>query len=96
MIRKLGSDPEQLFPFHNFEEHLKKFAKLAFLMGPLMVMMMLADPKDIPDLDELSNDMGTKAEFDFIKSYNEEVQKEYVSRINDLLTDLVELDYYWN
>lgn len=95
-IRRLGSDPEQLFPFADFECHLKKFAKFAFLMGPVMVQMMLTDPKNIPDLDTLSENVANGEEpTDFFKDLDTETQKIFNQRVNDLFTDLVELGYYW-
>ena len=94
-IQKLGSDPDQLFTYQNFQDQLKKFSKYAFLMGPLFAMTTLAGTNDIPDLDDLCNDLGTKDYVDFVKEFTDEVQqKEYEKKVNDLLTDLVELGYY--
>lgn len=92
MIRKLGSDPDQLFSYGNFQSELKKFGKFAFIWAPIIIQNMLSDPKDIVDLDELSDE---KPMLDIVKGYDIDSQAEYNNRINDLLTDLIAYDYYW-
>lgn len=95
-ITKLGSDPDQLFTFEDLESQLKKFGKFAFIWGPMFVQMMLADPDDIPDLDQLSEDLvKQEGDINFVKNFNEDRQREYDTRMRDLLTDLVDYGYYW-
>lgn len=93
-IRRLGSDPDALFTFDDFQCHLKKFGKFAFVMGPAMVPMMLADAKDIPNLDEMSEKMSDEENVDLVKGFDNKTQIEYNKRINDLLEDLVDLGYW--
>lgn len=94
IVRKLGSDPDKLFPFTEFQKSLKKFGKFAFLMGPVLTQIMLADPKDVPDLDEMSVAMS-KSDVEFVQGFDEETQLQYDERINDMMTDLIEYGYYW-
>lgn len=95
-ISRLGSDPEQLFPFVDFECHLKKFGKFAFLMGPIMVQMMVTDPKDIPNLDTIGESLANgDANTEFFQALNAETQQIFNRRVDDLFSDLVELGYYW-
>lgn len=95
-IRRLGSDPDKLFPASAFEEHLKRFGKFAFMMSPMVVSVMLADPNDVPDLDELSSDVASgKDGVDLISGLNDENRPIYRKRMNDVFTDLVDLGY-WN
>lgn len=91
-IKRLGSDPEKLFPIECLESHLKKFGKYAFLQGLCIIQMILADSNDIPDLDEMTENKDCK---DFIQGQKATTHSEYTSRIRDLLTDLIEYGYYW-
>lgn len=77
---------------------MKKFGKYAFLMAPLLIGVMMADPKDIPDLDALSEELANDTEnLELVRGFDEETQRKYEIRIRDLVADLVELGYYnWN
>lgn len=88
-IRRLGSDPDQLFPFDSFQSQLKKFGKYAFVQGLQMMQVVLTDPKDIPKMDDLEE--GSAELKGFIDSSN----VEYRQRINDLVEDLMDYGYYW-
>lgn len=96
IVRKLGSDPDKLFPFGEFQESLKKFGKFAFVMAPILTQIMLADPKDVPDLDEMSVAMSNEGEdVEFVRGFDEATQLHYNERISDLMSDLIEYGYYW-
>lgn len=93
IVRKLGSDPEKLFTFEDLECQLKKFGKMAFVIGPLCLQLTLVNPKDVSNLDDVINRSDEKV--DFITGFDPETQIEYDKRINDLFTDLLAFDYYW-
>lgn len=97
-ITKLGSNPRKLFTLADLQYHMKKFGKYAFLMCPLLIGVMLADPKDIPDLDALSEELANETDnLELVRGFDEETQRKYEIRIRDLVADLVELGYYnWN
>lgn len=96
-IRRLGSDPDTLYPWTILQQHLKKFGKYAFVMCPVLLPMMVADAKDIPDMNEIAAKMANKEEdFGFAMTYSDDAtEQKYRQRINDVFTDLVELGY-WN
>lgn len=96
-IRRLGSDPDKLYPWSVLQDHLKKFGKYAFLMCPILVPMLVADAQDIPDLDEIVSKMNTNdSDIGFALSYtNNRSEQIYEQRITDVFTDLVNLGY-WN
>lgn len=81
-IRRMGSDPDKLYPLAAFEQDLKTFGKFAFCYSPLMVQMMFVEPDELADLDQLG-------------AFKGDAQKKYSQRIIDLYTDLLEWDYYW-
>lgn len=96
-IRQLGSDPNKLFTYADLESQLKKFGRFAFFWGPMFTQINLADSDNIPDLDELSEEMNKDdGDIEFITKFDDERQKEYETRIRELLTDLVDYGYYWN
>lgn len=97
MIRRLGSDPHTLYPWADFQRHLKQFGKFAFLMSPLLVPMICADAKDIPDMDEISAKLANNDDDVGLINQNcdAETQRKIAKRINDVFTDLVGLGY-WN
>lgn len=93
-IQRLGSDPEQLFSFDDLQSELKRFGRFAFLISPLMVRIMLADPKDIRNYDDMKN---TEEELKTQKTHgfsSVEVEKAYAERINDVIGDLFSYGYY--
>lgn len=96
-IRRLGSDPEKLYPFAVFEQELKKFGKFIISFSPIMVQMTLTEATNIPDLDDFSEGLQNGDDtVDLVRGdFNEEIQKIYSKRISDVFTDLLELDYYW-
>lgn len=97
IVTRLGSDIDHLFSFDDFQGQLKKFGKFAFLIGPMMTHMMLADASDIPDLDELSENMvKTNGKVEIVNNLKEDAQREYNKRINDMFGDMIEYGYYWN
>lgn len=94
-ITKLGSDPVKLYSNEQFEKDLKKFGSYAILLSPLLIQMMLADPKNIINLDELSENISKKdGAKDFITGFDEKTQTIYDERIKGLLSDIVRLGYY--
>lgn len=96
IVTKLGSDPESLFSYADFQSQLKKFGTFAYLMGPMITQMMLVDPNDIPDLDELSETMvKSDGDVEFMKGFEGNALLVYNKRVKDIITDLVELDFNW-
>lgn len=96
-IKKLGSDPEKLFTYDDLEGQLKKFGHFAFIWGPMITQMMMADPSDIPDLDTLSQEIvDNKGDIEFIKAFEGDEKVAYETRLQDLIGDLIDLGYYTN
>lgn len=91
-IKRLGSDPEVLFTYHDLENELKRFGKYPFLVGPMQTQMQVAKSQEIADLDDFSESIVKENKVDFVTSYDE---VEYAHRINNLFDDLVRLGY-WN
>lgn len=92
-IRKLGSDPNKLYPYTSFEQQLRKMGDFALLCGPLIIQIAVANPKDIGNLDEYAELVEKGENADLVNEYDEDTQMEYTRLINDLVTDLVNYGY---
>lgn len=94
-IKRLGRDPEKSFTRNDFEAQLKKFGKFAFICAPVFLLFRFADPKDIPNMDDFCENLSNNDEVDFFTKYDDQTQQVYVEKINGLLTELVDLGFYW-
>lgn len=54
-IRQLGSDPERVFSFDDLQNELKRCGKVAALIAPYMLRVILAQPKDIRNYDQMND-----------------------------------------
>lgn len=55
-LTKLGSDPEKLFTFNDLEDQFRQFGKFGLIFSPILVGVMVSDPKDIIDMDSIKDD----------------------------------------
>lgn len=96
IVKKLGSDPEKLFSFKDFEAQIKKFGKFPFLMTPILIQVMLAAAKDINDMEEVRKDMVTAdKKITLVSGFDDRTQLAFNKRINDVITDMVDFGLYW-
>lgn len=93
-IRKLGSDPEKLFSYDDFQNELRRFGKINLLTAPLVAQIKVAHPDDVEDLDEYCEriENGDK-NFDLLKKYNEEKQEKFNDLVNGIVVDLINYGY---
>lgn len=78
-IRKLGSNPDELFTFEDFQSELKKFGRFAMLVGSIIYQVRLADASDFAKT--LMSDLnGNRHEL-------------YCELVNGFFTDLSEYGY---
>lgn len=83
-IRSVGSDPEKLFSFIDFQRHLIKYGKYGLLMAPNMLQVITADRDDVMDLDiESENFEG------FVKKSGDT----FNTRMRDVIKDAVAFGY---
>lgn len=85
-LLELGSDPQKLFPYEIFIEHVKKFSAYGILMALMVLHLMLSDTDEIPDL---SNE-----ELDF-EAFNYESRNVsvYLARVKDIIRDVLKYEY---
>lgn len=96
-IKRLGSDPANLFTFGDLQNQLIKFGKYGFYIGTAAIIAILPDDC-IPSSGELSKAAPTgdsKANETFAQ-YDEKTEALLRTRMNDLFTDLLSWGYYTN
>ena len=83
-LTKLGSDPQKLFSFENFQDELRRIAPMAFLYTPLTYVVLFVSEEDLDN----------KSDEDvFVISTNDSAVKAFNERIVDIANDLVEFGY---
>lgn len=92
-IRKLGSDPNKVYTFENFQEQLRKYSDYALLLAPMIITIRLAKAKDVANLDDFAECLERGEDADLVHAFDDETQIEFSKQINGLLTDLVEYGY---
>lgn len=97
-VKRLGSDPEKVFPFDQLEREMKKHGKYAVIMCPVLLQIMMANAADVQNMDELSKDMDKngKETITLVKAFDKETQDAYNKRVKGLMTDIVKYGLYWN
>lgn len=94
-IRKLGSQPEKLFPYEAFINELKECGNFAFLITPLIVQLCVVDPNDVNNLNEICEESTEDdKQFDLVQGLSKPSQLLFNERILDCIEDLVQFGYY--
>lgn len=94
-IRRLGSDPDQLFTFDDLWSLLKKYGKYPFIAGLLTIVFALPADKDIPDVNELSESAANGDDRpNAVIRFDDATEELLTERINDLFIDLTDLGFY--
>lgn len=97
IVKKLGSDPEKLLSFDDLLSQLKKFGKFSLIMSPVLLQIMMADAKDVPNMDDLSQDMNNSdKKVSLVRGFDAETQIMFNERIRGLMTDVTRLGLYWD
>lgn len=93
MVRRLGSDPEQLFSYANLQAELRRCGDFALLYGPMVVRVTSAKAENIRDVDELSDALANGENVDLLTSFDEETQAIYSKLVNEIVADLDDYGY---
>ncbi|CAO1394910.1 unnamed protein product [Diamesa serratosioi] len=94
-IKRLGSDPEKVFPRSAFDEHLMRFGKFGLAMAVMVLPVFTSNAADLPDMDEMaeiyqSGEEIDMTEFDFTSSKTIDV---YNKRMLGVIHDMYNLGY---
>lgn len=96
-IRKMGSDPEKVFPYDAFKKELKLCGSIGFLMAPMIIENSQVDAKDVSNLDDICEKMANGKDrhtLNIIQGLSDSAQLVYNERVNGLIGDLVEHGYF--
>lgn len=94
-LRRLGSDPEVLFPRSALDDQLVRFGRFGLLMAAMLLPIITTKSEDIPDLDgmaeKLENGFDVSSEINNFKS--EGTQDIYREKMAGCCRDMVRLGY---
>lgn len=90
-LRKLGSDPEKIFPYIVLKEQWKNNSKYGFIMALIVIRLMLCDSDESPDLEKFFDTPGKDAVG--VWDYSIRQIDEYRHRIRDIVLFMHENDY---
>lgn len=94
-MRRLGSDPEKLFPRKALDDQLKKFGRFGLFMAVMLLPVITTKSEDVPDLEEMAEKMESgadlSAEVDNFRS--ESTEGIYREKIVGCCQDMVQLGY---
>lgn len=91
-LTRLGSNPEKLFKFSDLLDQLKRFGQYGLIMSTMLIPMVTTETKDIPDMNELSEQMQRGEAIDGFMG--KQVNVAYKGRMSDVIRDCVRLGYY--
>ncbi|CAG9802462.1 unnamed protein product [Chironomus riparius] len=97
-MRRLGSDPEVMYPRKALDDQLKTFGQFGLLMAMMVLPIFTSIPEDIPNLDEIAesfSNLGTENEtgasaFNFT---SEKTYDNFSKRLLDVCHDMCSLGY---
>lgn len=86
IIRACGSEPEKLFTFADLQAQLKEFGVYGVVFAPMLLSIIVSDPKNIANMDELAENMDgdTPKHMATLDASSEITFKE---RLRDVLAD---------
>lgn len=96
-IRRLGSDPNKLFPFDVMIENFKLFGEYVYLVMPITIDQVLADPNNMMSMDDVvsinnrQQDETTDKEVDIFK-FDDKLLEIYHQTMTDITNDLFDLE----
>lgn len=88
IIRQLGSDPDRLITFDDLQAQFKQFSKFGVIMAPMLLKLIVSDPKNIVDMDKFADNLDMNSdESKHIATFNETTEHRYKERVADVIND---------
>lgn len=87
-IRKLGSDPDQLFSYADFQRESQKLGIIFLIYAPFTLQFVIADPDDLHDIEEYNQRISNGETLNIIKEFQREKQALYNQATRDIVNDL--------
>lgn len=86
----MGSDPNTLYTFDNLLDGLKKCGNFTPLTAPITLLFSIAKPDELSDIQNFDETTETAA----VKEFSEASEKEFKTRLTDILVDVQRLEYF--
>lgn len=93
IVRRLGSDPEQLFSYSDLQDELRTFGDFALFCAPMILQMRIASSEHIADMDNYAARLAEGETVKFVSQYDDKTQNLFEKLINGAVTDIVEYGY---
>lgn len=90
-IRKLGSDPDKVYPLSLLKREWQHSAKYGFSMAFLILKAMLAEKEDMPSFEQI--DMMDAMKTDVIPTTKRE--SEYIGRLKNIAEHFLLNEFLW-
>ncbi|XP_058443604.1 uncharacterized protein LOC131425602 isoform X2 [Malaya genurostris] len=94
-LRRLGSDPERLFPREALDQQLKQFGRFGLLMAVMILPVITTKSEDVPDLEEMAEKLENGVNIaDEVNNFrSEDTEATYRQRMSDCCRDMVQFGY---
>jgi Ecdysteroid kinase-like family len=93
-LTRLGSDAPNIYRWTDFQDQLRKFGRFGLVMAIMLVQLIVAEAQDLPDMDQVANDMANNKDIDMLQGSNEKTDRVYNKRMRGVINDIVRLGYY--
>lgn len=93
IVRRLGSDPDQMFTYNDLLRELQKFGKYALVCAPMIHQFRLASSEDVFDLNKYADAIDKGIDVNMFKEFGEDKQRLFSKLVNDVLIDLIDYGY---
>lgn len=90
---RLGSDPDELFPYKTMLEHFRKFGKFGLVLAAVLLPVITQEKGTAVNLDDLSTDIKNGAELDASLFMTDSSAKKCNKRLRDVVIDMDRLGY---
>lgn len=93
IVRRLGSDPDQLFSYTDLLNELQKFGKYALICAPMIHQFRLASSEDVVDLNMYSDAIEKGIHVNMFKDFDADKQDLFGKLVNEIVIDLIDYGY---
>lgn len=88
-IRKLGSDPDKLYPIIKFQDDLVKFGRFPLIFAPLLTQFCHVDQSLIADIDKYCDELHNGQVSMIVKEFDVKTHNLFDKIFNETITDIV-------
>lgn len=88
IIKQLGSEPDNLITFSDLQDQFRQFSKFGVIMAPMLLKLILSDPKNIVDMDKFAENLDPHSDDSkHLATFNDTTERRYRERVADVIND---------